>query len=184
MQSATTKNFTGIGARFPCSRDPGAFHTHSPYSGALCDRLARPSAQVGDDAFLAQRFACDTSVAPVQNKPMVGMLLVFRRHHLLQFHFNFERRFAGCQAGAVSDLKYVRIDSNRWLAESNVEDNVGGLTADTGQCLQRIARPWNLAAMLGDQLLRQRNDILGLGAKEADGLDEVAYARFAERNHF
>ena len=38
--------------------------------------------------------------------------------------------------------------------------------------------------MLGDQLLRQRNDILCLGAKEADGLDKVAHARFAERGHF
>ena len=38
--------------------------------------------------------------------------------------------------------------------------------------------------MLGHQLLRQRNDILGLGAKEADGLDKVAHTRFAKRGHF
>src|SRR6476620_120811 len=120
----------------------------------LYDRLARPLAQVSNDAFLAQRLACDTSVTPVQNKPMVRMPFVFRRHHLLQFHFNFEGGFAGCQSGAVSDAKDVRIDSNRWLAESDVEDDVGSLAADTWQRLQRFARSRNLAAMFGDQLLR------------------------------
>ncbi|MNC91420.1 hypothetical protein D3C83_76800 [compost metagenome] len=65
----------------------------------------------------------------------------------------------------------MRIDGNRRLAEGNVENDVGGLAADTGQRLQRFARAWNLAAMFGDQFLRQRDDIPGLGSKEANGLD-------------
>src|SRR6185503_16741064 len=155
-----------------------------PYSRTLYDRLARPLAQVSNDACLAQRLACDASVTPVQNKPIVRMPFVFRRHHLLQFHFDFERCFAGRQSGAVSDAKDVRIDGNRRLAEGNVEDDVGGLAADTGQRLQRFARARNLAAMFGDQLLRQRNYIFSLVAEQTDGLDEVAYARFPERSHF
>jgi uncharacterized membrane protein len=115
---------------------------------------------------------------------MVRMPLVFRRHHPLQFHFHLERRLAGRQSGAVSDAEDVCIDGNRRLAESDVEDNVGGLAADTRQRLQRFARAGNLAVMLGDQLLRQRNDIFGLVTEQTDGLDQIAHPRFAERRHF
>ena len=41
----------------------------------------------------------------------------------------------------------------------------------------------HLAAELGDQLFRQRDDVPGLVAIEPDGLDVVAHFVFAEREH-
>ena len=52
-----------------------------------------------------------------------------------------------------------------------------------GSSSQRLARVRHLAAVLGDQLLRQRDDVLRLGAKEPDGLDQLAHALLAERRH-
>ena len=74
---------------------------HSLTHSLLHDRLARPLAQVGDDALLAQRLARHASVAPVQNKPMVGVQLVIRRHHRFQFLLDLERVLAGapCRCG-------------------------------------------------------------------------------------
>ena len=60
-----------------------AFQTHSPGTTLLYNRFFWPLAQVADDAFFAQRLARDTSVAPVQDKPMVSMLFVFCRNHLI-----------------------------------------------------------------------------------------------------
>ena len=54
-------------------------------------------------------------------------------------------------------------------------------TPGSASSASRVAR--HLAAMLGDELLRQRDDVLRLGAVEADGADEVGDRRLAERRH-
>src|SRR4029077_3781702 len=150
----------------------------------LNNRLARPLAQVTDNAFFAQRPARDTSVAPVQDKPMVSVLFVLGRDHLLQFRFDIEWGLAGRQAGAVADAEYMGVDRDRWLAEGNVENNIRGLAADTRQSLQLVARARDLPRMFGNEFLRQRDDILRLVAEQADGLDQIAHFIFAERGHF
>ena len=68
----------------------------------------------------------------------------------------------------------VRVDGQRRLAEGDIEHDIGGLAADPGQRLQRLAVVRHLAAVLGDQRLRQRDHVLGLVAVEADGLDVLA----------
>src|SRR5262249_49618535 len=123
-------------ALFWFSRFGSLPYTLFPTLRTLCNSyhcLARPLAQISDDAFFAQRLACNTSVTAVQNKPMVCMLLVFCRYHLLQFHFDLERGLARGQPCAVSDTKNVRIDGYSRLGEGNIEDDVCGLAADAGQ---------------------------------------------------
>src|SRR5262249_61608936 len=93
------------------------------------------------------------------------------------------RALAGRQRGAVAQAKDRGVDRDRLLAEGDIEQDVGGLAPLPGQRLEGFARAWPLAAMLFDELLRQRDEVLGLGAIEADGLDVIAQLRFAELEH-
>ena len=52
-----------------------------------------------------------------------------------------------------------------------------------GKRLQQRAVARHRAAMLGDQLFRQRDHVLRLVAVEPDGLDQVAHLRFAKLHH-
>ena len=115
---------------------------------------------------------------------MVGVAFVLRRNHLLQLHLNFERILAGGQPGAVADAENMGVDRDGRLAEGDVQNYIGGLASDAGQCLQRLARTRHLPAVLSDQPARQLNDVLGFGAKKTDGLDQLAHFVFAERHHF
>ena len=142
---------------------------------AALHRLPRPLAQIRNDALLAQRAAGDAGVAAVQDQPVMGVQQVFLRHDLHQLHLDVERRLADRQAGAVADAEDVGIDRDGRLAEGDVEHDVGGLAADAGQRFQRLAIVRDLAAVLVDELLRQRDHVLRLGAKKPDGLDQVAH---------
>ena len=114
---------------------------------------------------------------------MMGVQQVFFRHHRHQLHLDVERRLADRQAGAVADAENVGVDRDGRLAESDIEHDIRGLAPDAGQRFQRVAVMRNLPAVLGDELLRQRDHVLRLGAVEADGLDQVAHPRLAERDH-
>ncbi len=146
-------------------------------------RLLRPLAQVGDDAFLAQRLARDARVASVQDQPVVRVQFVVRRDHRFQFLLDLERIFSRRQPGAVADAEDVGVDRDGRLAERDVEHHIGGLAPDARQRLQRLARARHLPAMLGHQPARQLDHVLGLGAEQPDGLDQLAHALLAERDH-
>ena len=122
-------------------------------------------------------------VAPVQDQPVMGVLLVVVGHDLVELLLHVERRLAGRKPGAVADPEDVGVDRDGRLAERDVEHDIGGLAADAGQLLQRLARGRHLAAVIVDQLLRERDDVLGLGVEQADGLDEVAHLGLAELHH-
>ena len=120
----------------------------------------------------------------MQNKPVMGMALVFVRHDLIQLGLHFERRLSDREAGAIADAEDVRVDRNRGLAEGDIENDIRSLAAYSGQCLERFTTAWDLTAMLLDQLFRQSDDVLRLGAEEADRFDEFPHPLFAERDHF
>ena len=69
----------------------------------------------------------------------------------MQLQLDLERVLAGREPGAVADAEDVGVDRDGRLAEGDVEHHVGGLAADAGQRLQRLARVRHLAAMLGDR---------------------------------
>ena len=137
----------------------------------MLDRLLRPAAKIVDQAYVAARLARQTDVAAVQDQPVMGVQHEFGRDHFLQPEFDLERRLARCEAGAVADAEHMGIDRHGGFAERHVEHDIGGLAAGAGQRLELGARARHLAAELGDQLFRQRDDVLGLVAVEPDGLD-------------
>ena len=147
-----------------------------------CD-FARPPAQIRNQASLAQRTPSHTDVASVQNEPVMGMWLVIRRDDILEFHLDLERCRTRCKAGPVGHAKNVSVDRDRGLPEGNVEDHVRGFAAHPGQGFERLAGMGDFSAMLFHQLFRQADEIFRLGAKEADGLDELLQARFTQRQH-
>ena len=101
------------------------------------------------------------------------------RHALEQAQLDLDRRRADGQSGAVGDAKDVRVDGQRRVAEGVVEDDVGGLAADPGKRLERLARARHLPAVLLDQDAAGRVQILRLGAKQADRADRVLERRQA-----
>ena len=111
------------------------------------------------------------------------MALVLGRHDLIKLALHFERRFSDCEAGAIADAEDMRVNRNRRLAEGDVENDVCSLAADAGQCLERLTIAWHLAAMPLNQLFRKGNNVLRLRAEEPDGLDQLPYPFFPERNH-
>ena len=107
----------------------------------------------------------------------------FRWDDFDKLQFDLEHILPRRQTGTVRHPEYMSVDRHGRLAERHVEHDIRGLAADARQRLQHLAHAGYLAAMLGDQLLRQCDDVLRLVAIEPDGLDEVAHLRFAERDH-
>ena len=108
---------------------------------------------------------------------------VLVRDDLQQPLLDLFRRLAGRQPEPVADAENVRVDRHRVLAEGHVEHDIGGLAPDPRQFDQLVAVVRHLAAMVADQRLRQRDDVLRLVAPEPDGSDVVADLGFAQRQH-
>ena len=79
------------------------------------------------------------------------------RDNFFELRFDLIDCLSGRQSGAVADAKDVRVDGERFLAEGGIEDDVGGLTANAWQSLKLFARSGNLAAVVTDQRLGQRD---------------------------
>jgi hypothetical protein len=105
------------------------------------------------------------------------------RHDLLELRLHVVDALARRQARPVADAVDMRVDREGLLAEGGVEDHVGGLAADARQCLKLLASPWNVAAMMIDQRLAERDDVPGLGVEQADRLDRIAQPFLTEFNH-
>ena len=105
------------------------------------------------------------------------------RDHALQPQLDIERRGARRQTGAVADPEHMGVDRHGVFAEGHVEHDIGGLAAGAGQEFDLGAGARYFAVEIGDQLLRQRDHVLGFIAIEPDGLDVVAYRVLAERQH-
>src|SRR5688572_28901333 len=78
--------------------------------------LALELAQVADHAFRAARLARDADVAPVQDEPVVRVLLELVRGELQQLLLDFLRVLARREPGAVRDAEDVRVHRDRRLA--------------------------------------------------------------------
>src|SRR3982751_887721 len=105
------------------------------------------------------------------------------RHDLLQLRLDVVDGLARRQAGAVADAEDVRVDRERLLAKRGVEHDVCGLTAYAGKRLELFAGARDLAIILIDQRLAERDHVLRLGVEEADRLDRLAHTLFSELDH-
>src|SRR6202011_3040938 len=145
--------------------------------------LSRPLAQIGDQALLAKRTPRHAYIAPVQNKPVVRMALVSGRHDLIELAFHFERRRPRRKTSAIANTKDVGVNRNCRLAERHVENHICGFATHPRQCFERLTRARHLTPMLLQQLTGQANDVLRLGPKQPDGLDQVLHPLLAESKH-
>ena len=75
------------------------------------------------------------------------------------------------------------VDRERRLAEGGVEHYVRSLAPDAGQRLERRSIARRLTAVPLDDRPRKRDDVLGLGPIEPDGLDPFGKPLDAERRH-
>jgi hypothetical protein len=119
----------------------------------------------------------------MQDQPVVRVAPKGLRHDPFELGFDFIDVLARGEAGPVANPEDVRVDRERLLAERRVENDVGGLAADSRQGLQLFAGARNLAAVFIDQRLAERDDVLGLGVEQADGLDCLTQPFFAESDH-
>jgi hypothetical protein len=131
-------------------------------------------ADIGDDAARALGLARLADIAAVQDQPVMGVAHVFGRNDADETLLDLFRRLAGRQAETVADAEDMGVDRHGRLAERHVQHDIGGLAADAGQFRQGVAVVRHLAAMVADQRLAQRDDVLRLVAPEADGADVVA----------
>jgi hypothetical protein len=114
---------------------------------------------------------------------MVGVAAEGLRHDFLELGFDLVDILAGREAGPVADPEDVGVDRERLLAPGGVEHDVGGLAADAGQRFELAARARDLAAMLFDQRVAERDDVLRLGVEQADGPDRIAQRILPEIDH-
>jgi len=104
---------------------------------------------------------------------MVGVLQERAGHAAQQFPLHLQGRFAGGDAGAVTDPEDVGVHRYRGLSKGGIEHHVGGLAADAGQPLQRLAVRGDLALMVFEQDSTGLDDISGLAVEQPDGSDVV-----------
>jgi undecaprenyl-diphosphatase len=147
------------------------------------DPLVGGIAEIGDHAALAGRAQRLAGVAPVQDQPVMRVPAEFRRNRFLQPELDLEHGLARRDPQPVGDAEDMGIDRVGDLAEGDVEHDIGGLAADAGQRLQRLAAGRNHAAERLDQALAQQDHVLRLGAVEADRPDQLAHRLLAERQH-
>ena len=105
------------------------------------------------------------------------------RRYLFEFQLDFQRSLAPSQTRPVSDAENVRIDRDSRLAERDIEDDVGGLAADSGQDLELVPCARNFAAEVVDQNARGGDDVLCLCVEQADGLDVLLQLFLAKIQH-
>ena len=113
----------------------------------------------------------------------MGVQLVLAPARPFRASLDLERRLARRQAGAVADAEDVRVDRDVGSPKAMLSTTLAVLrpTPGSASSASRVAR--HLAAVLVDQLARQRDDVLGLGAKSPIVLIASRTLVFAERDH-
>ncbi len=102
------------------------------------------------------------------------MAEIFLRDSFLQLFFHFKRGFPGRDPGSVADAEKMGIDGDCRLSESDVEDDICRLPADTGEFFQLFPGLRDGAVVITYQRLAQLDDIFGLGFVKTDGFDIIA----------
>lgn len=135
-------------------------------------RLGPRLAEVFNVASPALRLAGLAGVSAVENQPMMGTLSKARGHVPLEGLLDGENSPARGEPHAVRDPKNMGVNRKGLPAKCGVEDNIGSLATHPRQGLQGLAILWHKAIVLIEKARAGLNHMLGLGAIEADRLDE------------
>ena len=137
-------------------------------------------AQIPNDTFAALWIAGRAGIASVQYEPMMSVLLEFGVHNPLQLVLHLTNRLSRCQGSTVGYPENVRIDGDRRLAESSIEDYVRGLSANPGKRLQGFSVGGYLPIVLFEQHGAGLDDIARFGIEKSDAFYIRLEALFAE----
>ena len=113
----------------------------------------------------------------------MGMDPERRRRLLLQLLLHRQHGLPRRQPGAVADPENMRVDREGLRAKGTVHHDIGGLAPDPGQLDQLVAVRRHRAIIVGDQHLRQRDHVFGLGVVEADRLDMLLQSLEPQIDH-
>ena len=87
------------------------------------------------------------------------------RDDLFELRFYIVDRLAWCEPSAVANPEDMGVDGECLLAERCVEHHVGRLATDAWQSLQLLSSSRDLTAMIVDECLAERDDVLRLGVE-------------------
>jgi len=105
-------------------------------------------------------------------------------HHTHEIIFDLFGGFTWSEPRAVTEAEDVGVNGDEGPAKGDVEHDIGGFTSDAWKRDESGVGLGDFAAMLINENLAKLDDVFGFVAVEADGLDEVADALFAEGKHF
>ena len=113
----------------------------------------------------------------------MGSGLIGPRHDAHQVLLDKVRRLARRQLQPVRHPEHMGVDGDGRLDVQFIEHHAGGLAADAGQAFEVGAVQRHLAAVAVHQDVGRGDDVLGLGAEQADRGDVAGQALLAERQH-
>jgi hypothetical protein len=89
----------------------------------------------------------------VKDQPVVSVPPERLGNDPVELRFDLIGCFSRSQPGSVADPEDMGIDRKSLLAKGGVEDDVGGLPAYSGKCLQLLTRPRDFASKFIDERL-------------------------------
>lgn len=105
------------------------------------------------------------------------------RNDPFELRFHFLDGFSRSKAAPIADPEDMGIDREGLLPKGRVEHDIGSLSANAGKLLQLFPSSRNLTAVTFDECPAERNDILGLGVEQPDGLDRFSKVLFSKVDH-
>jgi AraC family transcriptional regulator of adaptative response/methylated-DNA-[protein]-cysteine methyltransferase len=125
----------------------------------------------------------DTDIAPVQDEPVVRVLLEVGRHVVFDGPLDRDNILAHGNAGAVADTEDVGIDRLRGKMPPHIQNDVGRLAPHARKRLQSRSRIGHRAVIVVDQDATQLHHVFRLLAEKSDGLDMLGQSLFAKVEH-
>lgn len=134
--------------------------------------LLRGLANFGETAFVTMRLACGTHSAAVQNQTVTEIRGGLRRNDGKQSFFYLGGLFdAVYKADAVGEADAVRIGDDGRLVKNITENQVSGLSTNTGDFQQFLYRAGDDAVVVLQQILRGSMNVACFGIAQSAWAD-------------
>lgn len=104
-------------------------------------------------------------------------------NHLEQLLLDSQGVGSDCQARPVRHAKHMGVHGHCWLTKKDIEHHIGRLAPYSRQRFERVTVLRHLAIVLLQQLLAEQPNVLGLGAVQPDGPDELLDLVLPECHH-
>lgn len=141
-------------------------------------------AQTCDDAVGTFGIASLANIAPMEDQPVMGVEAKFWRNVFFQGLFDLQGSFARSKSRSVGDAEDMCIYGHGGFLKGDVAHHVGGFASNTGKVDESLGIVGDLALVPITELPGELDDVGGLGAKEANGLDVGLQLFLSQGEHF